>query len=56
MDSKEQLATVQIGKEYIPILKKLAKSDGRSMRKYIETYIVQQAVARGILVKKPKEE
>lgn len=53
MDSKkEQLATVQIGKEYIPILKSLAKSDGRSMRKYLEIFIVQRGSAAGLLNKK----
>lgn len=49
---KEKLATVQLGAEYIPILKQLAKSDGRSMRKYIEVFIVQRAKAAGLLVKK----
>ncbi len=52
MENKEQLATVQIGKEYIPILKKLAKADGRSMRKYVEMFIVQRAAAQGIITKK----
>lgn len=52
MESREELATVQIGKEYIPILKALAKADGRSMRKYVEVYIVRQAKLAGILTKR----
>lgn len=50
--NKDQLSTVQIGKEYIPLLKQLAKEDGRSMRKYIEIYIVKRAEAKGLITKK----
>lgn len=51
MDNKKQVASLQVGKEYIPILKQLAKADGRSMRKYIEVFIVRQAKASGLLTK-----
>jgi hypothetical protein len=51
MQYKNELATVQIGKEFIPVLKKLAKLDSRSMRKYIEHYIITQAKQNDLLKK-----
>lgn len=49
MESKEQLATVQIGKEYIPFLKAMAKLQGRSMRKTIERYIAEESKKAGLV-------
>lgn len=43
------LTTVQIDKQYVPLIKELARRDKRTMRQYLEVLVLERAHQAGIL-------
>lgn len=53
-DSRDELRTIQIGRPYVELLKKIvaAKVPKTSMRQYTEEWIIAEAEKAGLITKK----